>query len=105
MEQTLERFGVRFDVYFSEAELERKGEIAAAVERLREADYAYDADGATWFRSTAFGDDKDRVDRAVERDAHLLRRGLRLHRSTSSHAASITWSTCGAPTTTATWPG
>ena len=61
MERTLERFGVRFDVYFSEAELERKGEIAAAVERLRAADYAYDADGATWFRSTAFGDDKDRV--------------------------------------------
>ena len=61
VERTLERFGVRFDVYFSEAELERKGEIAAAVERLRAADYAYDADGAVWFRSTAFGDDKDRV--------------------------------------------
>ena len=61
VERTLERFGVRFDVYFSEAELERKGEITAAVERLRKADLAYDADGATWFRSTAFGDDKDRV--------------------------------------------
>jgi arginyl-tRNA synthetase len=61
VERTLERFGVRFDVYFSEAELERKGEIAAAVERLREAGYAFDADGAVWFRSTAFGDDKDRV--------------------------------------------
>lgn len=61
VERTLERFGVRFDVYFSEAELERKGEIAAAVERLREAGYAFDAEGAVWFRSTAFGDDKDRV--------------------------------------------
>jgi arginyl-tRNA synthetase len=61
VERTLDRFGVRFDVYFSEAELERKGEIAAAVERLRAAGYAYDDDGATWFRSTAFGDDKDRV--------------------------------------------
>lgn len=61
VERTLERFGVRFDVYFSEAELERKGEIAASVERLREAGYAFDADGAVWFRSTAFGDDKDRV--------------------------------------------
>ncbi len=58
---TLERFGVRFDVFFSEAELERKGEIAAAVQRLREAGYAYDDEGAVWFRSTAFGDDKDRV--------------------------------------------
>ena len=61
IEATLERFGVYFDVYFSEAELERKGEIDAAIDRLRAAGYAYDADGAVWFRSTEFGDDKDRV--------------------------------------------
>jgi arginyl-tRNA synthetase len=61
VERTLARFGVRFDVYFSEAELGRKGEIKAAVQRLRDAGYAFDEDGATWFRSTAFGDDKDRV--------------------------------------------
>jgi arginyl-tRNA synthetase len=61
IEATLDRFGVRFDVYFSEAELERKGEIDAAIERLRTAGYAYDAEGAVWFRSTEFGDDKDRV--------------------------------------------
>jgi arginyl-tRNA synthetase len=61
VERTLERFGVHFDVYFSEAELGRKGEITAAVERLREAGYAFDHDGATWFRATEFGDDKDRV--------------------------------------------
>jgi arginyl-tRNA synthetase len=58
---TLARFGVRFDSYFSEAELERRGEIDAAVARLRDAGVAYDAEGATWFRSTGFGDDKDRV--------------------------------------------
>src|SRR5207302_641512 len=40
--------------------LERRGEIAAAVERMRQAGYVYEADGAVWFRSTAFGDDKDR---------------------------------------------
>ena len=57
---TLDRFGVRFDSYMRERVLEEKGEIAAAVERLREAGYAYEKDGATWFRSTAFGDDKDR---------------------------------------------
>jgi len=57
---TLERFGVRFDSYMHERVLEDKGEIAAAVDRLREAGYAYEKDGATWFRSTAFGDDKDR---------------------------------------------
>jgi arginyl-tRNA synthetase len=58
---TLERFGVRYDTFFSEASLAGKGEIAQAVGRLREAGYAYDAEGAVWFRSTAFGDDKDRV--------------------------------------------
>jgi arginyl-tRNA synthetase len=58
---TLDRFNVHFDVYFSEAELERKGEIADAVQRLRDAGFAYDDEGAVWFRSTAFGDDKDRV--------------------------------------------
>jgi arginyl-tRNA synthetase len=58
---TLERFGVAFDSYFLEASLVAKGEITQAIERLREAGYVYDAEGATWFRSTAFGDDKDRV--------------------------------------------
>jgi arginyl-tRNA synthetase len=61
IEATLERFGVRFDVYFRESELEAKGEIEAAVQRLLESGAAYEAEGAVWFRSTDFGDDKDRV--------------------------------------------
>jgi arginyl-tRNA synthetase len=58
---TLERFGVTFDSYFLEASLVERGEIAQAIEQLREAGYVYEAEGARWFRSTAFGDDKDRV--------------------------------------------
>lgn len=58
---TLARFGVVFDTYFSEHELEAKGEIVAAVERLRGAGFIDDLDGAVWFRATEFGDDKDRV--------------------------------------------
>jgi arginyl-tRNA synthetase len=58
---TLERFGVRFDEYVSEARLAERGEIADAVERLRQAGTVYEADGAVWFRATDFGDDKDRV--------------------------------------------
>ena len=50
----------------------------AAVERLRDAGYAYEADGAVWFRSTAFGDDKDRVLVRSNGDAHVLRRRLRV---------------------------
>jgi arginyl-tRNA synthetase len=57
---TLDRFGVRFDSYISERRLADSGEIDAAVRRLREAGYVYESEGAVWFRSTAFGDDKDR---------------------------------------------
>jgi arginyl-tRNA synthetase len=57
---TLERFGVRFDSYVSESDLAGRGEIDLAIERLRSAGYVYEAEGAVWFRSTAFGDDKDR---------------------------------------------
>ncbi|MGH2555302.1 MAG: arginine--tRNA ligase [Actinomycetota bacterium] len=58
---TLARFGVRFDTFRTEGELVESGKVADAVERLRQAGYAYDAEGATWFRSTEFRDDKDRV--------------------------------------------
>jgi arginyl-tRNA synthetase len=61
IEATLDRFGVPFDFYFRESELAAKGEIEAAVDRLREAGKAYDEEGAVWFRSTDYGDDKDRV--------------------------------------------
>jgi arginyl-tRNA synthetase len=61
IEGTLERFGVRFDRFVHERELHASGGVEQAVERLRAGGHAYDADGAVWFRSTAFGDDKDRV--------------------------------------------
>ncbi|MGQ0669924.1 MAG: arginine--tRNA ligase [Actinomycetota bacterium] len=61
IKETLGRFGVRFDVYFSERELHERGAIERAIDRLRTAGHAYDAEGAVFFRSTAFGDDKDRV--------------------------------------------
>jgi arginyl-tRNA synthetase len=57
---TLERFGVRFDSFVSESDLAKRGEIDTAIERLREAGHVYEADGAVWFRSKTFGDDKDR---------------------------------------------
>jgi arginyl-tRNA synthetase len=58
---TLARFGVEFDSYVSEASLAGKGEIGEAVERLGAAGFTYEHEGALWFRSTGFGDDKDRV--------------------------------------------
>ncbi len=61
IEASLSRLGVHFDVWKSEASLHDEGWVARAVERLRTADQVYEQDGAAWFRSTAFGDDKDRV--------------------------------------------
>jgi arginyl-tRNA synthetase len=58
---TLERFGIRFDSWFHESKLRDSGRVAQAVELLRERGLAYDAEGATWFAATRFGDVKDRV--------------------------------------------
>ncbi|HEX2029967.1 MAG TPA: arginine--tRNA ligase [Actinomycetota bacterium] len=58
---TLERFGIRFDVWFHESSLHRQGRIEEAVTLLRERDLAYESDGAVWFRAERYGDEKDRV--------------------------------------------
>jgi arginyl-tRNA synthetase len=61
IEASLTSLGVRFDVWTSEARLHEDGWVDRAVQRLRERGHVYEEDGALWFRSTAFGDDKDRV--------------------------------------------
>ncbi|UOQ56138.1 arginine--tRNA ligase [Leucobacter allii] len=67
IKDSLERFNVHFDVYFSERTLHTAGEhgepspIAAAIDRLREQGHVFEEDDAIWVRTTAFGDDKDRV--------------------------------------------
>jgi arginyl-tRNA synthetase len=58
---SLHDFGVDFDVYFHEDSLHESGAVKRAVARLRELGHIYEADGATWLRTTEFGDDKDRV--------------------------------------------
>jgi arginyl-tRNA synthetase len=61
IEASLERLGVHFDVWKSEASLHEQGWVDRAVAALRASGHVFEQDGATWFRSTAFGDDKDRV--------------------------------------------
>ena len=58
---SLARLGVVFDTYLSERTLHERGEILRVVDLLRARGVAYDAEGAVFFRSTDFGDDKDRV--------------------------------------------
>lgn len=57
----LHDFGVHFDVWYSQKELEKSGKIENVLEGLRKKGLLYDADGAVWFKSSEFGDDKDRV--------------------------------------------
>jgi arginyl-tRNA synthetase len=61
----LELFGVRYDQWYSERSLTESGAVNKALERLRSSGHVYEKEGALWFRSTEFGDEKDRV---VERD-------------------------------------
>lgn len=61
LQQDLEEFRVRFDVWYSETSLYNNGKIDEALSTLREQGHIYEEEGATWFRSTEFGDDKNRV--------------------------------------------
>ncbi|HET6363697.1 MAG TPA: arginine--tRNA ligase [Nitrospirota bacterium] len=61
IKEDLESFGVRFDVWFSEKSLLADGSVQKSIGELKEHGFAYEKDGALWLRSTAFGDDKDRV--------------------------------------------
>ena len=59
--ETLARIGIVFDVYFREQSLYETGAVWKTLEELRKRGYIYEKDGAQWFRTTEFGDDKDRV--------------------------------------------
>ncbi len=59
--QDLEEFGVVYDRWFSERSLLAGGSVQRCIDTLEQNGHLYKKDGATWFRSTAFGDEKDRV--------------------------------------------
>ncbi|MDD5130385.1 MAG: arginine--tRNA ligase [Candidatus Omnitrophica bacterium] len=61
IKQELIDFGVNFDCWYSQKQLAKSGKIEQAFSRLKEKGFLYEQDGALWFKSTSFGDDKDRV--------------------------------------------
>ena len=61
IKQSLEDFGVHFDVFFSERQLHDAGELQEALSRLQAQGQVDERDGALWLRTSDFGDDKDRV--------------------------------------------
>ncbi|RAU18283.1 arginine--tRNA ligase [Nitrincola tibetensis] len=59
--EDLSEFGINYQVWFSERSLTHSGDVDVALNILQEKGHLYEAEGNIWFRSTAFGDDKDRV--------------------------------------------
>ncbi len=61
IKKDLDDFGVRFDAWYSEKSLHDRGLVMDTIEELRRRGFIYESEGALWFRTTDFGDDKDRV--------------------------------------------
>ena len=85
LERVLRGMGVEFDVWFSERTLhvldaDGRSAVDRGIDELREAGHVYEADGATWFRSTTFGDDKDRVLRKADGEFTYFAADVAYHR-------------------------
>ena len=76
----LDRIGVQFDTWFSERTLHESGAVAEVLADLRNRGFVYEQDGATWLRSTAFGDQRDRVLVKSDGDSTYLLADLAYHR-------------------------
>jgi arginyl-tRNA synthetase len=83
---TLERFGVHHDRWSSERELYDSGRAQAALDELRERGHVYESEGATWLRTTEFGDDKDRVLFRSNGDPTYLAADIAYHRDKLARA-------------------
>lgn len=75
----LDRYGIRFDSWVSERAIFDSGAVERIIETLREQGYVFEAEGALWFRSSALGDDKDRVLRKQDGEWTYLASDLAYH--------------------------
>jgi arginyl-tRNA synthetase len=78
--KTLASFGIRYDTWFSEEALHRAGAVRGVLEALEASGHAYLEGGALWLRSTAFGDDKDRVLRRADGSPTYIAGDLAYHK-------------------------
>ncbi len=79
IKKDLKRFGLEFDVWTSQRELRTSGKIDAALNALKTKGLLYDSEDATWFASTKFGDDKDRVVRKRDGEMTYLAPDIAYH--------------------------
>ncbi|MGH7250847.1 MAG: arginine--tRNA ligase [Nitrospiraceae bacterium] len=76
----LRSFGISFDSWFSEASLLSSGSVERVLEELRKRNLLFEEEGALWFRSSAFGDEKDRVVRKQDGEYTYLASDITYHR-------------------------
>ncbi len=76
----LKDFGVRFNVWYSQKDLRKSGKVEKTIGILRDKGYIYEKDGAVWFKSQEFGDDKDRVIYKSDGNATYLAPDIAYHR-------------------------
>ncbi len=79
-QDVLAQLGIHFDTWFSERSMVESGAIEASLQDLRDHDVVYEADGATWLRSTDYGDDKDRVHIRSDGDYTYITPDIAYHR-------------------------
>jgi arginyl-tRNA synthetase len=80
IEETLRRYNVVFDTWSSERALHESGAVERALDQAREGGHVYESEGATWLRTTEFGDDKDRVLIRSEGDPTYFLSDIAYHR-------------------------
>ncbi|MGH9292703.1 MAG: arginine--tRNA ligase, partial [Acidimicrobiales bacterium] len=81
IKETLSSMGIVFDEWFSQAEIEESGRVADTIGELRARGHVFDADGAVWLRTTAFGDSRDRVLVKSNGESTYLAGDLAYHRN------------------------
>ena len=79
IKKDLKAFGVKFNVWYSQKALRKSGKVERAMALLKEKGYIYEQDNAVWFKSTAFGDDKDRVVRKSDGSLTYLAPDIAYH--------------------------
>lgn len=81
IKKTLQEYGIEFDTWFSEQTLHEGGQIEKIFESLKAKEMAYEQDGALWFKSTEFGDDKDRVLRKTSGEVTYIAPDIAYHKN------------------------
>jgi arginyl-tRNA synthetase len=81
IKKDLQDYDITFDNWFSEKTLHEDGSINRALELLQEKGLAYESEGALWFKSTEFGDDKDRVVRKTTGELTYIAADIAYHKS------------------------